>query len=71
MNIFNLNLEMIGMFFFAGLCGLLIKICLSYSDQKWADTFHYTLTFILLPVIFIFIFYLYLFVKSKFKISHL
>ena len=51
MNILNLNLEMIGMFFFAGFCGLLIKICLSYSDQKWADTFHYTLTFILLPVI--------------------
>ena len=51
MNIFNVNIEMIANFFFAGLCGLLLKICLSYSDQKWVNTFHYTLTFILLPVI--------------------
>ena len=51
MNIFNVNIEMIASFFFAGLCGLLLKICLSYSDQKWVNTYHYTLTFILLPVI--------------------
>ena len=51
MNIFNVNIEMIANFFFAGLCGLLLKICLSYSDQKWVNTYHYTLTFILLPVI--------------------
>ena len=51
MNIFNVNIEMVASFFFAGLCGLLLKICLSYSDQKWVDTYHYTLTFILLPVI--------------------
>ena len=51
MNILNLNIDMIANFFFAGLCGLLLKICLSYSNQKWVDTYHYTLTFILLPVI--------------------
>jgi len=51
MNISFLNNEIILIFFSAAICGLLIRISLSWSDQKWVNTYHYTLTFILLPVI--------------------
>lgn len=35
----------------SGLCGFTLRIILSISNQKWVNTYHYTLTFILLPVI--------------------
>lgn len=51
MNLFNLNNEMIISFILAALCGLFIRIVLSFTNQKWINTYHYTLAFILLPVI--------------------
>lgn len=51
MSILNLNNEMVISFILSGLCGLAIRIVLSFSNQKWVNTYHYTLAFILLPVI--------------------
>ena len=51
MNFLNLNNEMLISFILAALCGLFIRMVLSFSNQKWINTFHYTLAFILLPVI--------------------
>ena len=51
MNILNVNNEMVTAFILAAICGLAIRIVLSFSDQKWVNTYHYTLAFILLPVI--------------------
>ena len=51
MNILNVNNEMVTAFILAGICGLAVRIVLSFSDQKWVNTYHYTLAFILLPVI--------------------
>ena len=51
MNILNVNNEMVIAFILAAICGLAIRIVLSFSDQKWVNTYHYTLAFILLPVI--------------------
>ena len=51
MNFLNLNNEMLISFILAALCGLFIRMVLSFSNQKWINTYHYTLAFILLPVI--------------------
>jgi len=51
MNFLNINNEMLISFILAALCGLFIRMVLSFSNQKWINTFHYTLAFILLPVI--------------------
>ena len=51
MNFLNLNNDMLISFILAALCGLFIRIVLSFSNQKWVNTYHYTLAFILLPVI--------------------
>ena len=51
MSVLDLNNQMIISFFLSGLCGFTLRIILSISNQKWVNTYHYTLTFILLPVI--------------------
>ena len=51
MNFLNINNEMLISFILAALCGLFIRMVLSFSNQKWINTYHYTLAFILLPVI--------------------
>jgi len=47
----NSNLEIIFQILAALFCGLSFRITLSISKQRWATTFHQTLTFLLLPVI--------------------
>ena len=38
-------------FLLAAVCGLIIRLTLTFSNQRWINTYHYTLSFILLPVI--------------------
>lgn len=38
-------------FLLAAICGLIIRLTLTFSNQRWINTYHYTLSFILLPVI--------------------
>ena len=45
------NKAMIFALFFAMMSGLSIRIILSLVKQKWASTYHHTMSYILLPAI--------------------
>ncbi len=42
----------------AGLCGLLIRLSLTFVGQMWANTYHHTMSYIILPVVTMFITFL-------------
>ena len=45
------NIEFLSLTIFAIFCGLLFRFSLGYAKQLWSQTYHYNLTFSLLPAI--------------------
>ena len=45
------NLEYLGLVIVSITCGIGIRISLNIAKQKWATTYHHTMTYILLPPI--------------------
>ena len=43
------NLEYLGLVIISILCGLGIRISLSLAKQRWATTYHHTMSYIMLP----------------------
>ena len=45
------NLEYLGLVILAIFCGITVRMALSLAGQKWATTYHHTMSYILLPPI--------------------
>ena len=61
------NFEILIAIFLAAISGLSFRISLGLIGQKWINTFHHTMSYILLPIIIILVFTLLLLAIKKRK----
>jgi len=45
------NLQYLGLIVLAILCGVAVRTALGFANQRWATTYHHTMSYVLLPPI--------------------